>query len=31
LRTLEEICADIVAVQKEAEGRLDEILEGAAK
>lgn len=31
LRTLEEIRADIVAVQKEAEGLLDEILEGAAK
>ncbi len=31
LRTLEEIRADILAVQKEAEGLLDEILEGAAK
>ena len=31
LRTLEEIRADILEVQKEAEGLLDEILEGAAK
>jgi type I restriction enzyme M protein len=31
LRTLEEIRADILAVQKEAEGLLDEILEGAAQ
>jgi type I restriction enzyme M protein len=31
LRTLEEIRADILAVQKEAEGLLDELLQGAAK
>jgi type I restriction enzyme M protein len=31
LRTLEEIRADILEVQKEAVGLLDEILEGAAK
>ncbi len=31
LRTLNEIRADILAVQQEAEGLLDEILEGAAK
>jgi type I restriction enzyme M protein len=31
LRTLEEIRADILAVQKEAEGLLDELLQGSAK
>ena len=31
LRTLEEIRADIIAVQKEAEGLLDERVQGASK
>ena len=31
LRTLEEISADILAVEKEAEGLLDELLKGGAK
>ncbi len=31
LRTLEEIRADIVAVQRESEGLLDELVQGAAK
>ena len=31
LRTLEEISADILAIEKEAEGLLDELLKGAAK
>ena len=31
LRSLEEIRADIIAVQKESEGLLDELLEGASK
>ncbi|MGA9622905.1 MAG: hypothetical protein WBL65_21840 [Bryobacteraceae bacterium] len=31
LRTLEEIRADILAVQREAEGPLDELVQGASK
>ena len=31
LRTLEEISADILAIEKEAEGLLDGLLKGAAK
>ena len=31
LRTLEEMRADILAVQNEAEGLLDELVQGAAK
>jgi hypothetical protein len=31
LRTLDAICADILAVEKEAEGLLDELLKGGPK
>jgi type I restriction enzyme M protein len=31
LRTLEEISADILAIEKEAEGLLDDLLKGAVK